>query len=230
MSAGEQAVEMRLRAAALLLLFVGLGDGASAQTAAPQSSAEKPAAAGTFRGVKVLEADPDPIPAPLPVPITPPPIIKPQNSGAATSLDAPAPIRHPQAPVIVVHFCSRPFSAPDLTLDASTDFERSLSRALRSKKRVVVDLSQTYPDKSPPPGALSPWLSEVKSAGGTVTVKQYCDAARGSLSSWFAEVFGGHPGSIYRPARQYDAILHADALDHVITQVEFTPKSGDTLR
>ena len=155
------------------------------------------------RGVRILEAEPEPAPAAKPV-ATPP------------------------APPRVLKFCDRPFDKPDLTL-ASASIDKDLAAGLKTRKRVVVDLTKPYKNDDAAPAAIAPWLAEVKAGGGQVTVKEYCEAARGALGTWLAKLFSAKPAPavepLYRPARQYDVILHADALDKVITQVEFAPKA-----
>lgn len=173
------------------------------------AAAQTPQPGETSRGVRILEAQPDPEPAP----------VKP----------APAPPKPAPKPTPVIKFCSRPFDKPDLTLAAQTTFDRDLGASLKTRKRVVVDLDKPYKDEAAAPAAIAPWLSEVKAGGGTVTVKEYCEAARGNLGTWLANIFGSKPAtpqSPYRAARQYNVILHADALDKVITQVEFAPKTA----
>ncbi|HZK98744.1 MAG TPA: hypothetical protein VFC47_02500 [Caulobacteraceae bacterium] len=174
--------------------------GASAQ---PAPSPE------TSRGVKVLEPETNDTP---PAP--------PRSAPAAT------PTAGPPSPGPVIHFCDRPFAHAQLQLGSPIGFNRSLARRLRSGGRVVVNLTEPYPDKSPPPQLLSSWFAAAQAGGGTVTVKQYCDAARGSLGSWLAGLFRTSPSDRYRSARGYDVVLHADALDRVVTQVEFSPKAA----
>jgi len=127
----------------------------------------------------------------------------------------------------IIKLCSRPFAKPDLRLDV--DFDRRLGRQLRAQKALVIDLPQPYPERAAPPAALTPWLSEVEASGGTITVKQYCSAARGGLGSWLAKIGRVLRGNAtapnrYAAARNYNVVLHSDALDKVITQVEFTPR------
>jgi len=174
------------------------------------------APSGEYRGVRVLEADPEPTP-PKPVTALTAPVPPP------TPVDAVKPPRE-KPPARVLKFCARPFATPDLTLGVTRDFDQALSHALAGDKAVVVDLAEPFADHAAPPAALTPWLSEVRAAGGQVTVTQYCDAARGALGSWVAGIFGHRGSGLYRVARRYNAVLHADALDRVITQVEFAPK------
>ena len=205
---------------AVIAFVVGVSGVAQARSATPL---------GEYRGVKVLEAEPTPpevpavvAPAPVaPAPVTADPAPSPPPTVAATVTTHPAP-----APIRVLHFCDRPFAQPDLTLGSDANFDQDLSRALKTHAHIVVDLTQPYPDQGAAPAALEPWLAEVKANGGLITVKQYCEAARGNLGSWLASILGIHAGGLYRTARQYDVILHTDALDHVITQVEFSPKPG----
>ncbi len=166
---------------------------------------EVPADANT-RGVRVLRPEAPPVPdrvTPTPAPTPPAP-----------------------TPTPLIKLCERPFTASDVRWDGVSRLDRELSRKLKQNKRVIVDLAQPYPERAAAPAGLTRWLSEVKRSGGSVTVKQYCKAARGGLGSWLAELaesLGG--GSTYRPARRYDVVLHTDALDKVVTQVEFVPRT-----
>jgi hypothetical protein len=174
------------------------------------------------RGVRVLEAeegDPDVKPSPAPS-------VLPSPKPAAVVQPLPAP-----TPMPALKFCDRPFETPDLKLSDGTGFDEALASRLRGGKRVVIDLDQPYKNDAAGPPALQPWLQSVKAGGGAVTVKEYCEAARGSLGEWIANLFGvkPHQDAPYRAARTYNVVLHADALDKVITQVEFAPKSSRTL-
>ncbi len=210
--------------AAIVVAFGLAAGGAFAQTqpgpqqAQPQTA---PPVHTTSRGVRVLEAEPEPEPTPAPqaAPESPPP---------PPPVEAPPmePAPPPPPPHAVINFCPRPFDAPDLRLVAGTDFDHALAAALKSGNRVVVDVDKPFPDHAAPPAMLGRWLGEVRAAGGTVTTKQYCEAARGALGSWLADLAAKWGGNVYRPARAYDVIMHADALDHVITQVEFSPKAS----
>lgn len=161
------------------------------------------------RGVRILAPDdtgPPPIPPKAPAATPPPPKV---------------PLRAP-----VIQACQRPFAAPDLKLDDKPGFERRLGGKLRLRRRVVVDLAVPYGEKAAAPAALAPWLAEIQASGGTVQVKPYCEGTRSLFGDWLAELFATKPANPYRAARRYDAVLHADALDHVITQVEFTPRGA----
>lgn len=164
------------------------------------------------RGVRILEAEePPPPPPPPPEEAAPPP-------------PAPPPVRPLRGPVIKA--CDRPFAETDLRLDSAPGFEKALAAKLRGGQRVVVDLASPYGDKSPAPAPLAKWLGEITASGGQVEVKQYCEGTRSLLGKWLAELFSPKPNYAYRAARKYNAVLHADAVDHVITQVEFTPRGA----
>jgi hypothetical protein len=211
------------RGGAVLLCLAAVAPAALAQTK-PSKATPPPSVSNVQeKGVRVIRPTEaaynvvGPV-APEPAKPTPAPVQR---------VDAMTPAPGPVAPVIKL--CSRPFKEPALTLSA--DLDRRLARELRAQKVLVVDLPQPYPERADPPAALSPWLSEVESAGGTVTVKQYCSAAKGSLGSWLAKIGrvirgNAQAASPYAAARGYDVVLHADALDRVITQVEFRPKAA----
>jgi hypothetical protein len=171
----------------------------------------------TSRGVRVLEAEPE---SPRPSADPPPPFPTPEPA-----------VRPAPAPVPVLKFCDRPFTAPDMRLADGKGFDAALAARLRAGRRVVVDLDQPYNNDAAGPAALQPWLQSVKASGGAVSVKEYCEAARGALGEWLANIFGAKPSqdAPYRAARQYNVVLHADALDKVITQVEFAPKAARPL-
>jgi hypothetical protein len=200
---------MRLGTVAVLTL--ALAGSAWAQTEPPPLKNEQ------GRGVRVLKAeDPSassssPSASPAVTPPAPAQVVKP----------TPAALPKP-----IIKLCERPFATTDVRWDGQSGTDRALAQRLRTGQRVVVDLAQPYPEAAQPPAGLSRWLTEVQKGGGAVTVKQYCKSARGGLGSWLAklgESLGG--GSLYRPARQYDVLLHSDALDRVVTQVEFVPKA-----
>lgn len=165
--------------------------------------------------------------APTPAPTPPVKMVSPTPAPAPTppvKVVSPTPAPNP-APAI--QLCARPFPTTDVRWDGVAKIDAVLAQRLKTRQRVVVDLAQPYPERNAPPAGLSRWLSEVEKGGGAVTVKQYCKAARGGLGSWLAQLaesLGG--GAVYRPARQYDVVLHSDALDHVVTQVEFVPKTS----
>lgn len=151
-------------------------------------------------------------------------VIRPDEPATVNALQPSTPVAGP-----VIKFCNRPFAQPALKLGA--DLDRRLASELRARKTLVVDLPQPFPERAAPPAALAPWLSEVEAAGGTVTVKQYCSAAKGGLGSWLTKISrvlrgDGKTANPYAAARNYNVVLHADALDRVITQVEFTPKAA----
>ena len=120
--------------------------------------------------------------------------------------------------------CDRPFSQVDLALGTKR-FDFSLSTALKAGRPVVVDVIQPYDPTGPAPPSLAPWLSAAKSGGGAVIVSPYCTAGRGVFTHWLSDVVAQLTGSVYRPARDYDVTLYADALRRQITQVRFQPKS-----
>lgn len=126
----------------------------------------------------------------------------------------------------VIKPCARPVASPDLQLPAR-NFDRQLAAKLRTGQAVSIDLATPFPQKETPPAPLNRWLIEVRNGGGEVAVEQYCDAGKGILGGWLAKLFGtADKEAIYKPARGYDAVLHADALDRVVTQVEFMPKAA----
>ena len=174
-------------------------------TAVSAQVATEPLPGEGSRGVRILEAEETEPALPAPPPDAP----KRQT----------APLRTP-----IIKFCERPFAAPDLRLSDGAGFDKALAAKLRTRKRVVVDLATPYGERDVAPAALTPWLGEVQASGGSVETKQYCDATRGALTSWLVQLFTPKPANPYRTARRYNVVLHADALDHVITQVEFTPR------
>lgn len=204
-------------AGAAMVLVVALASGAaSAQTKPPPNAPTTPMPVITdenARGMRILPAEAEAPPPAPPPPAPPPPAPPPRASGP---------------PVPVVQLCSRPVAQPDLTFAEGRAFDRALARKLKAGGVVTIDLPQPYAEKGEAPGTLSNWLAQVQAGGGAVTVKQYCEAARGSLTDWVAGLFTPKPGGVYRPARAYDAVLHTDALDHVITQIEFTPRAAKT--
>lgn len=172
------------------------------------------------RGVRIIAAEPPPAPvAPAQQPTTPPPshAIRPQPvDNPAARLPLPAP---------VIKTCDRPVTRPTLRMTDPTRLDRSLRGRLRGSRTVVVDLETPYPANDEAPAPLGAWLNEIKQSGGAVTVSSYCNNSRG-FGSFFARIFGGGPADAYRAARRYDAVLHVDAVDQVVTQVAFTPRKA----
>lgn len=205
-----------IRLGTVVVLALACAGSAWGQSAPPALKNEQ------GKGVRVLKAE-EPAESTSSTParpaVTPPAVTPP----------APAQVVRPTPaalPTPVIKLCERPFATTDVRWDGMSGNDRTLAQRLKTGQRVVVDLAQPYPEAAQPPAGLSRWLTEVQKGGGAVTVKQYCKAARGGLGSWLAklgESMGG--GRMYRPARQYDVLLHSDALDRVVTQVEFVPRS-----
>lgn len=191
----------------LSALLTGLAGGALAQGV-------QPAEGGSVRSRGVIILRPEAQPAPVPAPAGDP---------NASSRPVPKP---PIVPVIKA--CARPFPAPEVRLDDPAVFRAALAAALRRGGRVVVDLARPYAAGKLPPDALTPWFDEIRHSGGAVTVASYCQQSRGAFGDFFARIFGGgkDPGRPYRAVRRYDAVLQVDALDQVVTQVEFRPRAG----
>ncbi|WP_088190808.1 hypothetical protein [Sphingobium sp. Z007] len=129
----------------------------------------------------------------------------------------------PVAPVLKA--CDRPVAKPTLRFTDPARFDRALKGKLRRGRPVVVDLDTPYPADNEAPLPLGAWLNEVKQSGGTVSVAPYCQKGRG-FGGFFAKLFGGGPAEPYKAARRYDAVLHVDAVDQVVTQVSFAPRKA----
>lgn len=173
------------------------GEFASGQTDPAQS-----------RGVMVLRASPatntpDTPPAPPPPP-PPPPI--------------------PAAPLARFKPCPRPFAPSEIAVTDAFPANARFDAALRGKlsrhqPSVVVDLATPFEIGTVPP-ELAPWLTQVKSTQGNVTVPEYCRESRG-LFGFLNKMFNGPRAGKYSAADGYDAVLHANGLDRMVTQVEF---------
>lgn len=185
---------------------------------AQQDNAPPPSEQGaTGRGVRIVP--PEPV-SPPPVANPPQPVAPVANAVAADPAVAPG----PAAPAALKP-CDRPVSRPTLRFDQPDSFDSRLRAKLRRGRTVVVDLAAPYAaDKEAPP-PLGAWLNEVKQSGGTVEAQPYCVKGRG-IGGFFAKLFGGGPAETYKAARRYDAVLHVDALDQVVTQVSFTPRKA----
>jgi hypothetical protein len=120
--------------------------------------------------------------------------------------------------------CDRPVAKPTLRFDDPTKFDRAFRTKLRGRT-VVVDMDTPYPADREAPAPLGAWLNEVKQSGGTVSVAPYCQKGRG-FGGFFAKLFGGGPAEPYKAVRRYDAVLHVDAVDQLVTQVEFAPRKA----
>ncbi len=208
------------RVAASALLLAGSCEIAHAQNSADADSVSLHGRIHT-RGVRILPAE------------TATPVVS--NAGdvapAVSAVSAPAPLRTAALPAPVIKSCARPIADPDLHVDAAADFQRQLRPRLRMRQRVVLDLSAPYAAQAAPPAGLAPWIDAVKGSGGSVSVAQYCQMTRG-FGDWLARMFATtprDPSRAYDAAHGYDMILHADALDRTVTQVEFVPRAGRAL-
>ena len=205
----------------------------------------KPVPPAPVQPVAIPAPAPVPAPAPAkPVQLAPVPVNTPAPAPAkpiqpalvAVPTPAPAPNPSPVVPlrpatavtIPIIKPCDRPYAQTALRLDTDTRFARSLERIMKLRKPFVVDLAVPYASGGEIPAQLAPWLSEIKSSGGSVTVANYCNNTRGGFGNWLSRLFGGDPGKMYRPARLYDAVLHANSVDRVVTQVEFLPRPSDT--
>ena len=119
----------------------------------------------------------------------------------------------------------RPVAAPDLRLGNDSVAASQLAARLRRGNRVSIELATPYPARAETPPPLSPWLSAVKASGGSVDIVPYCDkGSRGFFKSLSALFGPADPGKAYRPARNYNVVLHNDVRSRTITQVEFVPR------
>jgi hypothetical protein len=125
--------------------------------------------------------------------------------------------------------CPRPFATTDVTLranDRQSQFDGALRGRFQTKApKVTIDLAEPFPLGSEGPPILSAWLREAKARGGIVSVDQYCEAPRG-LFTWLRKVFGAAEQTGYAAVDGYDAVLHADGANGVVTQVEFRRRAG----
>jgi hypothetical protein len=137
----------------------------------------------------------------------------------------PAPVASPVTAPAVLKACDRPVAKPTLRFSDPARFDRALKGKLRRGKTVVVDLDSPYPVANEAPAPLGAWLNEIEKSGGMVTVAPYCQKGRG-FGGFFAKLFGGGPAEPYKAARTYDAVLHVDSVDQIVTQVEFAPRKA----
>lgn len=218
---------------ASLAFFSGGVPIALAQTANGSPSTQTPEAGATGRGVRILPPEP-PAPAPVANPpqssvptanAVPPVATMPNAAMPATS--APAPAAATPAALPVLKPCERPVAKATLRFSEAGGFDRQLRSRLRRGRPVVVDLDTPYRVDNEAPAPLGAWLNEVKQSGGAVSVAPYCQKGRG-MGGFFAKLFGGGPAEPYKAARRYDALLHVDAVDQVVTQVEFAPRRAGT--
>lgn len=204
-------------------LFLPLASGnALAQSGVGASSDPAPAAGATGRGVRILP--PEPVNAPT---VADKQQVQPEPSRATPEPPAAQPGGlspvAPPATLPVLTACDRPVATPALRFSEQAQFDRLLRKKLRTGRAVTVDMDTPYPADREAPLPLGAWLNEIKQSGGSVSVAPYCQKGRG-LGGFFAKLFGGGPARPYKAARRYDAVLHVDAVDQVVTQVEFTPR------
>lgn len=202
---------------------------ASAPATPPQDQQGHATDGAAARGVRIIapEAPPANVVAngQQTAPATKPPAT---NAIAPVKLRPADPVGTRPAPVpvpAVLKACDRPVAKPTLRFTDPARFDRALKGALRRGKTVVVDLDAPYPVANEAPAPLGAWLNEVEKSGGMVTVSPYCQKGRG-LGGFLAKLFGGGPAEPYKAARAYDAVLHVDAVDQIVTQVEFAPRKA----
>lgn len=207
-------------AIASLFLFSGGAANGLAQDATAPSSDQAPASGAAGRGVRILPPDP--------------PALKPVANEQQVQQQPPAhavvpgPVADPgkqAAALPVLKSCDRPVARPTLRFGDSAAFDQALKGKLRRGRTVVVDMDTPYAADHEAPLPLGAWLNEVRQSGGTVSVAPYCQKGRG-FGGFFAKLFGGGPAEPYKAARRYDAVLHVDAVDQVVTQVEFAPRKA----
>lgn len=213
---------LTLSIVSVVFSWTSASPGAWAQAADP---AEKPSTSASGRGVRIIAAEP-----PSPAPIAHPPQVTPASAQAVEPArtavtGGTAPTRTPAATPSVLKPCDRPVAKPALRFGDPAGFDRMLRTKLRGSRAVVVDMDTPYPAAKEAPAPLGAWLNEVAQSGGSVSVSPYCQKGRG-FGGFFAKLFGGGPAEPYKAARKYDAVLHVDALDQVVTQVEFTPRKS----
>ncbi|MDT7536033.1 hypothetical protein OVY48_21780 [Sphingobium sp. SA2] len=199
----------------------------------PQDQRGDAADGAAARGVRIIapEAPPANIVAngQQAVPATPPLPAPPTANAIAPAKQRPAEpvgtLPPPVATPAVLKGCDRPVAKPALRFADPARFDRALKSKLRRGRTVVVDLDAPYPVANEAPAPLGAWLNEIEKSGGMVTVSPYCQKGRG-LGGFFAKLFGGGPAEPYKTARAYDAVLHVDAVDQIVTQVEFAPRKA----
>jgi hypothetical protein len=131
----------------------------------------------------------------------------------------------------MVRTCDHPFAKSDVTLGESRGFRNALRDQLVRKAGptnagpVIVDIAEPFAVSGPTPPELAPWVAEVKSSGGIVSVDTYCAENRGFFS-FLRGLFGSPAQSAYAAADTYDVVLHVDGLVGAVTQVEFKPRSA----
>ena len=222
--------------------LLGSSSAALAQANPPATPAQGGAGNATDgaagRGVRILQPETSPAnivtngqqaaPANASQPVAPPAAnaIAPAKQRPTAPVGAgPVPARAPAPVPAVLKSCDRPFAKPTLRFANPARFDRALKGALRRGKTVVVDIESPYPVANEAPAPLGAWLNEVEKSGGMVTVSPYCQKGRG-LGGFLAKLFGGGPAEPYKAARAYDAVLHVDSVDQIVTQVEFAPRKA----
>jgi hypothetical protein len=215
-----QHIVLNLASAGVILLGTPFALAQSGTVATQEPATPLPNVQG--RGVRIVPAD-----APPPAPVAPTP--QPFKSEAPAAVSKPKPIaapgNRPPLPAPVIKPCARPIATPTLRFSDPSRFDRALKPKLRGSRSVSVDIESPYPAKNEAPAPLGAWLNEIKQSGGQVTVSTYCEGGRG-FGSFLARIFGGPPAEPYRAARRYDATLYVDAVDQIVTQVQFTPRKA----
>lgn len=204
--------------ASLIFMFGSTTNGLAQDATVPPSD-QAPASGAAGRGVRILPPEP---PAPNAI------ANEQHVQQAPAHAIVPAPVADPgkQAAVLpVLKSCDRPVRKPTLRFGDGVAFDQALKSKLRRGRTVVVDMDTPYAADREAPLPLGAWLNEVKQSGGTVSIAPYCQKGRG-FGGFFANLFGGGPAQPYKAARRYDAVLHVDAVDQVVTQVEFAPRKA----
>lgn len=208
-------IQRLLLAIATVTFSTGMGLGALAQSGTGSSPPKEHTDGASGRGVRIIAPE-----GPAPEPVA-----KQQQTPAVNAIKLPAPASSVGLvpPPSALKPCDRPFIKPTLRFADPAGFDRTLRNKLRSGRTVTIDLETPYPVKNEAPAPLGAWLNEIQKGGGMVTVAPYCQKGRG-FGDFMARIFGGAPADPYQAARKYDATLHVDSIDQVVTQIEFTPR------
>lgn len=201
---------------------------ALAQDSSAVAQAQEPPQGGASgRGVRIIAPETSPAaivakPQQSPVSAATPP-----SPNAARPPARPQPVgTRPAVPPPVLKACDRPIARPTLRFADPAQFDRAMKARLRGGQTVTVDLATPYPVGKEAPAPLGAWLNEVDKSGGTVSTSPYCLKGRG-IGGFFAKLFGGGPAEPYKAARRYDAVLHVDSIDQIVTQIAFVPRKAD---
>lgn len=110
----------------------------------------------------------------------------------------------------------------------SFSFDRKLSASLSVKEPEVDVLFPAAITLNNIPERMDKWLSKVEKFGGTVSIQAEPEAGRGIITeifSLFVKMYeAAEEAIIYKPAKDYNVVIHYQARTGIVTRLAFVRK------